>query len=426
MMSVAEEFRRSDDRHDQIVGKHRSALTSCAMALAIVAALGWGGYIHYRRSADAAATLAQTESFVPTVRVARARRAGSTVKIELPGATEPFDLAYIDARDTGYIAKRFVDIGSIVKKGDLLAVISSPELDRQLAEAKAQLAHADAALVQADAMVEQDKANVDLARVTNARFEKLAIDGWATWQESDNWRLGLAAKEADLRNAGAGVEVARANINAQQAAVRRLDQLTSYENVIAPFDGIVTTRNVDVGDLVSADEASGGQHRMFTIAHIAVLRVRIDIPQSDAVGVTDGIKARVTVPEMPGRVFTGKLARSSIALATDSRTLRAEVDVDNPDLILRPGMYVTVKLRVPRTTPAVTIPAAALIFNADGTQVAAVKDAVVELRKVHILRDLGTTLEINSGLKGDETVILNPYADLVNGQRVKIQTDPAT
>jgi HlyD family secretion protein len=305
-------------------------------------------------------------------------------------------------------------------------VIASPELDRQLAEAKAQLAQANAALVQANDTVEQDKAHVDLARVTNARFEKLAIDGWATWQESDNWRLGLAAKEANLKNALAGVNVAQANVNAQQAAVRRLEQLTSYENVVAPFDGIVTTRNIDVGDLVSADQANGGQQRMFTIARVKVLRVRIDIPQSDAVGVTDGIKARVTVPEMPGHVFTGKVARSSVALATDSRTLRAEVDVDNPDLVLRPGMYVTVRLKVPRTTPAVTIPAAALIFNADGTQVATVKDGVVELRKVQILRDLGTTLELNSGLKGDETVIVNPYADLANGQRVKIQTDPVT
>jgi HlyD family secretion protein len=424
-MSVAEEFRRSDDGYDQIVGKHRSVLTSSVIALAIAAALGWGGYIHYKRSADAAATLSQTESFVPTVRVARAHRAGSTVKIELPGATEPFDVAIVNARDTGYIDKRLVDIGSIVKSGQLLAVIASPELDRQLAEAKAQLAQANAALVQANDTVEQDKAHVDLARVTNARFEKLAIDGWATWQESDNWRLGLAAKEANLKNALAGVNVSQANVNAEQAAVRRLEQLTSYENVVAPFDGIVTTRSIDVGDLVSADQANGGQQRMFTIARVKVLRVRIDIPQSDAVGVTDGIKAWVTVPEMPGRVFTGKVARSSVALATDSRTLRAEVDVDNPDLVLRPGMYVTVRLKVPRTTPAVTIPAAALIFNADGTQVATVKEGVVELSKVHILRDLGTTLELNSGLKGDETVIVNPYADLANGQRVNIESDPA-
>ena len=208
--------------------------------------------------------------------------------------------------------------------------------------------------------------------------------------------------------------------------MRRLEQLTSYERVVAPFDGIVTSRNVDIGDPVSADQTGSGQRRMFTIAHITVLRVRIDIPQSDAIGVEDAIEARVTVPEMPGRVFTGKVARSSAALAADSRTLRAEVDVDNPDLVLRPDMYVTVKLEVPRISPAITIPAAALIFNAEGTQVAAVKDNVVELRKVHISRDLGTILELDRGLEGGETVVLSPSADLANGQRVTIRSEPTS
>jgi multidrug efflux pump subunit AcrA (membrane-fusion protein) len=160
---------------------------------------------------------------------------------------------------------------------------------------------------------------------------------------------------------------------------------------------------------------------MFTIAHVRVLRVRIDIPQSDAVGVNDGIKAWVTVPEMPDRLFIGKVARSSVALAADSRTLRAQVDVDNPDLLLRPGLYVTVKLKVPRITPAVTIAAVALIFNAGGTQVATVKNGA----KIHLLRDLGTTLEIDNELADGETVILDPYADLASGQKVKTQAASA-
>lgn len=399
------------------------AVTLVVLAV-VVLAIGWGAYGRYQQNSDAAATLSASETFVPTVRTVRAEASGPFAKLDLPGATEAFDLAAVNARATGYIAERHVDIGSVVKAGELLAVIAAPDLDHQLSQARAQLGQAEAALNQANANVKTASANYDLARVTNDRFAQLARDGWATHQEADNSRLTMVARNADLTNSQAGVTVAEANVAAARANVDRLVQLTAYERVVAPFDGIITRRNVDVGDLVTADSTgSNGQFTMFTLAHSNQLRVRVDIPQSEATGVQEGLEAEVKVPEMPGRVFNGRVARNSVALAAGSRTLLAEVDVDNQDNLLRPGLYVTVSIDVPRTMRTVTIPAEALIFNAAGTQVAVVDNDRIQLRKVQIWRDRGATLDLSSGLSGGETVVVNPFANLADNQKVKVQDD---
>jgi RND family efflux transporter MFP subunit len=218
-------------------------------------------------------------------------------QIDLPGNIQAFDSATLYARATGYISKRNVDIGSRVHAGDVLAVISAPDLDQQLAQARAQLEQMRAALVQAEA-------NMALAHATNNRTSSLVKEGWSSQQQGDTDRLNYAASAA-------AVGVARANMEAQQAQVNRLEQLTSFERVVAPFDGAITARQVDVGSLVTADASSGTP--LFSIARTNTLRVQVYVPQEDVFAVKNGQQAELTMPELPGRVFHGNVARKASA-----------------------------------------------------------------------------------------------------------------
>jgi len=391
---------------------------------AILGALAWGAYGRWQRDAEAIETQQQTVNFVPEVRVAVAKGQDGPVLLTLPGTVLPFDQARIYARATGYVAERRVDIGSRVKKGELLLRIAAPDLDHQLSEAEARLGQMQGALEQARAAAEQARSDASLADVTNTRTSRLAVQGWESKQNADTTRLGLASKVAAVTNADAGVKVAEANILAQQATVRRLLQMTQFEQIEAPFDGIITARNVDSGDLVKADDNSGGTP-LFTIQRDDVVRVQVNVPQSGAVGLRDGLTAAVHVPELPGRTFEGKVARNAVALDSASRTVLAEVDVPNPDGALRSGLYVNVDFNIPRPVPTVVIPAEALLFNADGPRVAAVDDAGrVHLRIVSIYRDYGTTLELRDGLRGGERVAVSPPADIAEGQQIKPVAPP--
>ncbi len=387
----------------------------------VVALLGWGAWGHYDRAAEASQTQKQTQDFVPTVQVAKAQREDGPVPFVLPGTVAAFDQATIYARATGYIAERRVDIGSRVKKGDLLVRISAPDLDQQLAQANAQLVQSQAAVAQANAQATQAKSNVDLAKVTNGRTSVLAGLGWETRQNADNTRLGLAGSQASAGAADAGIKVAQANLAATFATVKRLQQLKDYEDVTAPYDGVITSRAVDTGDLVSADSNGNSGNVLFTLARDNIVRVQMDVPQSGAIGIKDGLHAKVRVPELPGRDFDGTVARSAVALAQTSRTMQAEVDVQNNDGTLHPGLYVTVEIGIPRTAPGITIPDEALIFNGQGLRVAVVgDDGVVHMHDVSIYRDFGTKLELRGGLTGGETVVLNPPVTLEDGGKVNL------
>lgn len=391
-------------------------------ALALGSALGLGGWHHWQTYQASLVTQAETADFVPTVRTLSATEDDQPMTLTLPGQTEAFDHADIFARATGYIAERRVDIGSRVKKGDLLVRIAAPDLDQEARQAEAQLGQFQAQLAVARADVEQARANVTLANATDARTSTLAGQGWASKQNADQTRAGMLTATAALTAADAKVKVAEANITAQQAKVDRLRTLTTFENVVAPFDGVVTARMVDVGDLVHAD--SGGGTPLFSIDSTNILRVSVQVPQSAAVGIQDGVQARVRVAQMPDRMFDGTVSRSSVALRSSVRTLDTEVDVKNPDGILRPGLYVAVTFAVPRTHPRVTVPSEALIFDATGTRVAVVQpDDTVQLRPITIARDLGTRLELRTGLKSGETVVLNPPATLQDGARVARKGD---
>jgi HlyD family secretion protein len=389
----------------------------------VVLLLGIGAYFHWRTYADAAEIQDQQKNFIPTVRTTIAGKEASAVKLTLPGQTEAFDVANLYPRATGYVAERRVDIGSRVHKGDLLLRIEAPDLDQQLAQAQAQIGQNQAAVAQAQAQVQSAEANTNLAKTTNYRTSTLANQGWETKQNADNASANFAVQTAGIANAQAGVAVAVANLKAQQATVERLLALAAFEQIKAPFTGVITARNVDTGDLLTQDSLSGNP--MFSIVRDDVIRIAVYVPQSSAIGIRDGLDAEVSVPEMPGRVFKGQVQRSSVALQSASRSMLTEVDVANPDGVLRPGLFVNVALAIPRQAPAVVVPDEALVFNAGGLQVATVDSAgKVKFEKVTIYRDFGTTVELRDGLQGGENLILSPPTELADGSMVKLSTPP--
>ena len=382
--------------------------------------MGWGGYLHWSRDQMAAEAQREARDFRPSVRLAAARRETGAVRLTLPGTTLPFEQARIFARATGYVAERRVDIGTQVHQGDLLLRVAAPDLDAQLAQGTAQLSQYQASLAQANALVARSQANLDLANRTNSRTGALASQGWETKQNADNTQAAFSVNAADLQSVRAGVQVAEANLKAQEATVQRLQQLMSYEYVTAPFDGVITARTVERGDLVSA-EANGGTG-LFSIQRDDVVRVQTYVPQSSATGLREGLDVRVTLPEMPGHPFASHVARTALTLDPASRTLLVQVDVKNDDHLLQAGSYVNVAFSVPRPEPHVVVPSQAVLFNTGGLHVALVDaSGRVHMRPITVYRDFGTSVEVSEGLQGGEQVALSPPVDLKDGQVVKGQ-----
>jgi RND family efflux transporter MFP subunit len=382
--------------------RSRGALLGGGTLLLLVGGLGIGGWRHYQAELAVAATAQQSRTLVPDVRVASVRAADSQITISLPATTLAFEAANVFARTSGYIEKRYVDIGDRVRAGALLADITAPELDHQIAQAKAMLAQDQASL-------QQTQASRDLADVTNGRDSKLVKQGWLTLQQGDNDRLTLAAQKA-------AVGVAQSNIAAQEAQIRILEQEKAYQRVVAPFDGVITQRNIDNGSLVQS-----GSTFMFTLMHPDVIRTQVYVPQDEAFGLGPGVDAVVRVPEIPGRTFPGKVTRIASALQPGSRTLLTEIDVPNPDGALSPGIYCTIELFIPRKTPSMIIPSDAVVFDRDGLHVAVVENGSAHLKKIAIVRDFGTEVEVQDGVKPGDQVILNPMVNLVEGSKVAVR-----
>ncbi len=373
--------------------------------LLLFSALSFGVWRHYTRYLDVTAIAEQHHDFVPSVRVEAVRASADTMAVTLPATTNAFQAADIFARASGYITERDVDIGSRVKAGDLLAAITAPELDHQIVQAEANLA-------QAKASRRQIKANRELARVTWGRDSVLVGQGWVTQQKGDTDRLNYEAQQH-------AAQAAEGTIRSQEAQLLVLRQQKAYQQVVAPFDGVVTRRNIDVGSLVQAD-ATGGTF-MFTLTQSDVMRIRLYVPQDAAIGVKPGVDAVVRVPEIPARPFTGKVTRIADALDPATRTLMTEIDVPNPGGELSPGIYCTVELKVPRRTASLIVPAGAIIFDRDGLHVFAVENGVVNSRKITEIRDLGTEVEVSEGVKQGEQVVLNPPIDLEDGSKVQVR-----
>jgi RND family efflux transporter MFP subunit len=374
-------------------------------ALSLLAGgVAMGASHHYAQHQHVMATAERERDFVPSMRVATVEASPGIMSVVLPGTTAAFTDANIYARATGYIAKRYVDIGDSVKQGELLVELAVPELDDQISQN-------EATLTQLKASLQQAQANLKLAQVTWDRDRPVVKEGWVTQQQ------GTVDVET-LKAQDAAVNVAQSNVAAQENLLKVLRQDRDYALVVAPFDGVITERNVDVGSLVQGNVNSGTF--MFQMMQKNVIRVWVYVPQDAAFGVAPDIDAVVRVPELPGREFPGKVTRIADAQQSGTRTLLTEIDLPNPDGALRSGVYCMIELKIPRKTPSLVVPAEAIIFNRDGMQVAVVNNGKAEIRKVRVTRDSGTKVEVDAGVKPGDRVILNPPVNLVEGSKVQV------
>jgi len=374
-------------------GKHRARrgwIVALVVFLAVAGILVSG--ILRRVRARAAVTAETAAMAVPVVNVVTPQRTAPSHEIVLPGNVEPYMTAPIYSRTSGYVKKWYVDIGARVKKGQLLAEIDTPEVDQQLQQSRSNLATADA--------------NLRLAEITKNRYQELLKTN--------------AVSQQDFDNASGTYNANNSIVQANQANVKQLETLQSFEKIYAPFEGIVTVRNVDVGDLINSGSAPGTRTDLFHIAQPEKLRVYVYVPQEYSQAAAPGLTAELTLTEFPGRRFPGKLVRTANAINSATRTLQAEVDVDNPTGKLLSGSYAEVHLNLPGLASTHLLPVNTLLFRSEGLQVAVVKDGKVALTQVTPGHDFGDQIEILSGLNGDELVIQSPSDSILTGQQVQI------
>jgi RND family efflux transporter MFP subunit len=386
---------RPDGFRSRAGARRRTAIFFVAAALAAVALLIYSG-IHSRAVAEARLAQRTQEAAIPTVAVVFPKEGAPTQEIVLPGSTQPFSDSPIYARTNGYLKRWYFDIGAHVKKGQLLAEIETPEVDQQLMQARADLDTA--------------QANLTIAKITASRWQDLVTTGSVSQQETDQAVSNLSAVKAAADSSAANV--------------RRLEQLQSFEEVYAPFDGIITARNTDIGALIDAG-ANTQPRELFHIAAIRTLRLYVAVPEVYSRAARSGAPATLTLDEFPGQAFHGTLVRNANSIDVASRTLLVEVDVDNPTGQLLPGAYVFVHLKLPDETRSVTIPSNTLIFRKEGLQVGLVRNGKAELVAVKIGRDYGNTVEIVSGLQPTDAVIVDPSDSLVAGMPVRLSNKAA-
>jgi RND family efflux transporter MFP subunit len=403
------EIKRPPKRRPQPRRRRGGRLFGLGVLVLLVGGLSLGAWGNYSQHQEVMAAAQQERDFVPSLQLATIEASPRTLSVTLPGTTAAFAAASIYARATGYITKRNVDIGDRVKAGDLLAQLAVPELDDQISQNEATLNQLRSAL-------EQAQAALLFARQQAERYDELARKNAGSVQNAQQYNSQLQQQQA-------AVAATQHNIAAQENLVKALHQNRDYASVVAPFDGVITQRNVDVGNLVQSNATSGTF--MFELMQPDVIRVFVYAPQDAAFGVAPGVEAILRVPELPDREFPGTVARIADALQPGTRTLLTEVDVPNPDGALRPGIYCTVEFHIPRKTPSLSVPADALIFNRNGTQVAVVSDGKAQIRKVRVKRDLGTRLEVDSGIRAGDQVILNPPVNLADGGKVQIRPEAA-
>lgn len=347
----------------------------------------------------ASATLAkETDNLaVPVVSVVMPQRSAPSQEIVLPGNVQSYLSSSIFSRTNGYLKAWYFDIGAHVTKGQLMAEVETPELDQQLQQSRSNLSTAEA--------------NLKLAEITRNRYQELLKSN--------------AVSQQDVDNAIGTFNANQAIVEANQANVKQLETLQSFEKIYAPFDGIVTARNTDVGDLINSGSNVNVKTDLFHIAQPGVLRVYVNVPEEYSRVARPGLAATLSLAEFPGRVFPGKLVRTSDAIDLTTRTLTTEVDVDNPTGQLLTGSYAEVHFKVPGQVSTFTVPVETLLFRAEGLRIAVVKDGKVQLVTVAPGHDFGNVIEIVSGLKGDESVIVSPPDSIVSGQQVKIAQQTA-
>jgi RND family efflux transporter MFP subunit len=368
--------------------KHWLGLT---IALIAAAALLISG-IWSRVRARTALNTETAQAALTAVSVVSPKQTAPTDEIILPGNVQPFISSPIYARTNGYLKKWYFDIGAHVKQGQLLAVIETPEVDQQLEQARSNLLTA--------------QANLELATITKTRYQNLLTKN--------------AVSQQDVDNAVGTYNANKAIVDADKAAVQQYSALVSFEKVYAPFDGVITARNTDIGDLINSGSSSTPKTDLFHIAQPGKLRVYVNVPEEYSQGIRVGMTADLSLAEFPGRTFQGTLVRTAEAINMTTRTLLIEVEVDNPKSTLLTGSYAEVHLKIPTQTSTLLLPVNTLIFRSEGLHVGVVKTGKVVLTAVTPGHDFGNTIEIVSGLKPNDQVITNPPDSIVHGQAVQI------
>jgi RND family efflux transporter MFP subunit len=372
------------------------------------------------RSREARDVALASTVLLPEVIVVHPRLAAAQTDVSLPGNLQPLYSASVFARTNGYVESRSVDIGSHVTAGQVLAVIAAPEVDQQLNQARADALQAAAAVEQSKAALEQAQANLGIARITQKRYASLIDKHAVTQQSLDEADEAFRARAADVSAAGANINAADATLKSRRANVDRLVQMQGFERVVAPFDGVITARSVELGDLVN-DGSGNGSTSLFSVAQSNVLRVQVEVPQSAALAIETGQQATLTVRERPGRRYVATVTRSAQSIDVAARTMLTEVEVDNRDGSLVPGMYGEVSFDITASRPSMIIPSTALVIDKNGMHVVSVSaDSRVHYIAVDIGEDQGSQVEISRGLHGGETLVSNPSDLLSDGERVSI------
>jgi RND family efflux transporter MFP subunit len=382
--------------------KHeRTGGSRLALLLGVVAAVALGLFIYFgvhgRLEAESNLQNATERAAVADVGVVHPKAAAPIDEVVLPGGTQPFVNSPIYARTNGYLVKWFYDIGAKVKKGDLLAIIDTPELDKQLEQARAELASA--------------KSNLALSKTTAERWQGLVKTRSVSQQSTDQAVDNLSATQA--------------SVDSYTANVRRLEDMVSFEKVYAPFDGVITVRNTDTGWLIDAGAGSPSK-QLFQLAQTSTLRIFVAVPEVYSRAARVGAAAILTLDEFPGQTFRGRITRTSQSIDMAARTLNTEIDVDNPTEQLLPGAYVQVHLKLPNRTRSVTIPANALLFRSEGLRVGVVRNQHAQLIPITIGVDYGSSVQVTSGLTLEDQVIVSPSDSLVSGTAVRIANQTAS
>jgi RND family efflux transporter MFP subunit len=392
MSAIEPAFHSPSDRKLSAGSRTRAALMFTAMMVAVIAlGLAIVAGIKSRLYSGRQLATATAESSIPIVQVVHPQLDGGSQEISLPGNTQAYIDSPIYARTNGYLKSWSCDIGAHLKKGQLLAVIETPEVDQQLGQGRAEL--------------ETARANVILADLTARRY--LAL------------KDSLAVSKEQIDTAVEDLNAKKATVDSNAANVSRLEQLQSFEKVYAPFDGVITARNTDVGALINAG-ASGSAEALFRLVDDTKLRVYVAVPEIYSAAAQTGATAQLTLDEYPGQTFQGVIVRDASAIDLTSRTLKVEVDVDNSQTKLLTGAYVFVHLKLPEKANCLTVPANTLLFRAEGLQVGVVEGGHARLQPVMLGRDFGKRVEVISGLQANDAVILSPSDSLISGTEVRV------
>ncbi len=379
-------------KHDAGVNKRAPKhWLGLAIAVIVVAALLISG-IWSRVKARTTLNAETAQLALPAVSVVSPKQTAPADEIILPGNVQPYITSPIYARTNGYLKKWYFDIGAHVKQGQLLAVIETPEVDQQLQQARSNLLTA--------------QANLELASITKTRYQGLLKSN--------------AVAQQDVDNAVGTFNANRSIVEADKAAVEQFSALVSFERVYAPFDGVITARNTDIGDLINSGSGGGVKTDLFHIAQPKTLRVYVNVPEEYSQGIKTGMTADLSLAEFPGRKFQGKLVRTADAINATTRTLLIEIEVANPAGTLLTGSYAEVHLAVPTQASTFLLPVNTLLFRSEGLRVGIVKDGKVALTAVTPGHDFGNEIEIVAGLRPNDQVIVNPPDSIVSGQQVQI------